>query len=213
MKRIVVLLALLICLSSLPAQKKDFLLSLVVPGSSQIAQGKTKGYAMLVSEAALLGTIYYMKSESSLKTEEAYLYAIKHANIVPGNYDEGFLRNLGKYMGSGFEAMGYNSAIRSQAIAMYPNDPVAQQAYIDQHAYGEENYWKWDSAEDKSHYNSLRNKSLDFRSIGNMTIGVVMLNHIISGLDALISGNKARRTDLDVTLLRGTPLVRLSYEF
>ena len=98
-------------------------------------------------------------------------------------------------------------------MALYPGDPLAQQEYIDQNAYGEENYWKWDSAEDKSHYNKLRNKSLDYRSIGNMTMGVVMLNHIISGLDALISGNKERKTDLDVTLLRGTPLIRLSYEF
>lgn len=213
MKRIAILLSLLICLTALPAQRKDFLMSLAVPGSSQIARGKTKGYVMLISEAALLGSMYYMKSESVLKTEEAYLYAIKHANILPGKYDEGFFKNMGKYMGSGFDAMEYNNEVRKKAMALYPGDPLAQQEYIDQNAYGEENYWKWDSAEDKSHYNKLRNKSLDYRSIGNMTMGVVMLNHIISGLDALISGNKERKTDLDVTLLRGTPLIRLSYEF
>lgn len=212
-KRYILILIVFLSVCMLPAQNKELLLSLAIPGSAQIASGRNHGYALLASEAALWGTIYYMNSESKLKKEEAYLYAIKHAHIQPAEYDEGFLRNLGRYLSSGFDANGYNTSVRNQAIALFPGDPDAQQAYIDQHAYGDAHYWNWDSAADRSRYNELRNKALDHKSIGKMAIGVVMLNHIISGLDTLIHSTKHKNTELSVEMLRGTPIVKFSYGF
>ncbi len=212
-KQILILLLCLLSLNGLWAQGKDFLLSLAVPGFSQVRSGRDYGYLMLAAEAALFGTSYYLANESDLLLEESYVYALKYAHINPSDYDAEFFKNLGKYDSSGFDARGYNATVRHDAQFLHPDDPVAQQIYIDNHAYGEDRYWSWDAGDNRSEYNRMRNDSLDLESYGKLVVGMVILNHLVSGIDVLRYHSQDRRAQLSVDMVNDNPLLKLSVRF
>jgi len=206
----------LLCLLSISgawAQGKEFLLSLAVPGYSQVRQGKSYGYAMLAAEAALIGTSLYLGSEADLLMDESYTYALKYAQINPANYGPEYLKNLGKFNSSGYDADGYNATIRRQAQSIFPGDPTAQQSYIEANAYGEELYWKWENAGKRAEYNRMRNNSQDLKSYGKLVLGVLILNHLASGIDVLRANAQARRTQLSLDLIHNVPILKLSVKF
>lgn len=214
MKRYIMIGLILTTLCSLAAQSKgkDFLLSLAVPGFSQINSGRNYGYAMLATEATLIGTMFYLSSESQLMRDESYSYALKFAHIEPQDYDSEFLKNLGRYNSSGFEADGFNATVRRTALNLYPEDPVAQQLYIDEHSYGEAEYWRWDSVADRAKYNKLRNDAADLESYGKLAVGVMLFNHLMSGIDVL-RYSRDHRTQFSMGMKKGHPQLKVSYRF
>lgn len=215
MKRSLIIILLLGLFCSVFAQNKGkaFLLSLAVPGYSQINSGRGYGYAMLAAEAAIIGSKLYLESESKLKREESYTYALKFSHISPGMYDDTFFLNVGKYESSGFDADGYNASVRIKAQDIYPDNPVAQQQYIDDHAYGEDKYWRWDSSSNRSEYNKMRNTASNLKDYSRITVGVIILNHLISGIDVLRFHSQERRAQFSVLMQDDTPLLNLSYKF
>lgn len=212
-KRILVLSLCLISISGLWAQGKDFLLSLAIPGLSQVKNGRNFGYALMAAEAALIGGQLYFNSEAKLSRDESYTYALKFAHVNPGNYDSAFYKNLGKYDSSGFDALGYNAYIRERALSLYPGDPISQQQYIDEYAYGDDKYWNWDSGEHKSTYNGMRNDALDYESYAKLALGVTILNHLISGIDVLRAGSQDSKAQFSVDILENVPVLKLSVKF
>lgn len=212
-KRVALVLIGLLIFGGLWAQGKDLLLSLAVPGYSQITNGRNYGYVMLASEAALIAGSLYLDSEADLLLDKSYTYALKFAHLNPGDYDSSFLKNLGKYNSSGFDADGYNAYIRQEAQSLYPEDPVAQQSFIDTYAYGDELYWRWESVDHRSEYNSMRNDSLDLQSYGKLVMGVIILNHITSGIDVLRYNSQSRRAQFSVDIKQRVPILKLSVKF
>jgi len=213
MKRYLILCLILIALGNLPAQNKgkDFLLSLAVPGLSQIRSGRDYGYAMLAAEATIAGTMYYLSNESDLLMDESFSYALKFAHLNPGDYDTEFLKNLGKFNSSGFDADGYNASVRRTAINLYPYDPEAQQSYIDEHSYQEDKSWQWDSAKERAKYNKMRNDALDMESYGKLAVGVMLLNHLVSSIDVLRYSK--HNTQFSMGIKNGHPQLRISHRF
>jgi len=203
----------ILSIGGLWAQGKAFLFSLAVPGYSQIKSGKSYGYAMLAAEATLIGASMYLSKESDLLLEEAYTYALKYAHLNPADYDSYFLKNLGTYESSGYDTNGYNAAIRREAMSLYPDDPIAQQSFIDAHAYGEDQYWYWDSTDNRRQYNKLRNDSQDLQSYGKLVFGVIILNHLVSGIDILRHHSQERRTELSVDIVQEHPMLKMSLKF
>lgn len=194
-------------------QGRDFFLSLAIPGFSQIRAGRSHGYVMLAAEASIWTSMLLFGGEADLLQEEAYDYALKYAHINPSRYDKQFMQNLGKFNSSGFDADGFNANIRKQALNQFPGDPVAQQAYIDEYSYKEDKYWRWDTANDRSKYNKMRNKSADLENYAKLTVGVMILNHLVSGMDVLIFNSQERRTQLSVGLIGSTPALQASFKF
>jgi hypothetical protein len=212
-KIVVVALIALASINGLWANGKDFLFSLAVPGSSQINNGKNYGYAMLAAEALLIGGRLYLKNEADMLIEESYTYAVKYANITPGDYDSSFFKNMGKYDSSGFDAMGYNATIRAEAIYLYPDDPEARQQYINEHAYGEDRYWYWESPDHKAEYNRMRNDSADMESFAKLALGVTILNHLVSGIDVLRYNAQESRAQFSLDYRQHVPQIKLSVKF
>ncbi|MCB5259090.1 MAG: hypothetical protein PHN71_03195 [Candidatus Cloacimonetes bacterium] len=216
MKNLKYLLIILMCaasVASLNAQKKDFLMSLLIPGYTQVKNGRTYGYALVAAEALVIGSQLYLKSEANLLKEESYVYAVKYAHINPGDYDQEFLKNLGKYNSSGYDALGYNAAVRAEAMRLYSADPIQQQQYIDDHAYLDDKYFSWETESDRSQYNQMRNKAQDFESFAKLALGVTILNHLISGIDVLRYNAQERRANFSVDVRHNVPQVKLSVKF
>ncbi|MDD3532949.1 MAG: hypothetical protein PHR27_02815 [Candidatus Cloacimonetes bacterium] len=212
-KHTIIILFCILAVSGLWAQGKDLLLALAVPGYTQVRNVKSYGYGMLAAEAALIGTYLYLGSEADLLLDNSYTYALKFAQVNPADYDAEFLKNLGKYNSSGFDADGYNAMIRQEAQRLFSNDPVAQQNYINEHSYGEDHYWRWESADRRAKYNRMRNDSQDLKSYGKLVVGVIILNHLASGINVLQSQAQERRTQISMDLYRNVPMLKLSLKF
>jgi len=187
--------------------------SLLVPGWSQVSAGRNYGYAMLSSEVTILGSMFYLHTESSVLKQDSYEYAIKFAHLNPGSYDNEFYNNLARYGSSGYEdADGYNAFVVKTAQQLYPYDPEQQQVYIDEHSYGDDHYWDWDSPADRSQFNKLRNRSQDFKDYALVAGGVLILNHLISAVDVMRLNAEHRRSHFSLGMKEKTPLLVLSVE-
>jgi hypothetical protein len=188
--------------------------AIAVPGWSQVASGHNYGYAMLASEAAIIGSMYYMNNESNILLQDSYEYAIKYAHLNPGEYDNKFYNNLSRFESSGFDANGYNALVRQTAMSMYPYDPVAQQNYIDENGYSDDKYWYWDATSHRNQYNKLRNRSQDMENYASVTVGVLILNHLISGVDYLLfSSRDERHTEVYFGVKDKSPMLFLNYHW
>ncbi|MFA7542865.1 MAG: hypothetical protein WCY84_00690 [Candidatus Cloacimonadaceae bacterium] len=198
-------------LAALP-KAPELLLSLALPGYSQIKSERNLGYVLLGAEAALIGSVYYFNSEEQLLKEASYSYALKYADLQPGEYDNAFYKNMGRYNSSGYDANGYNAAVREKALTLFPYDPESQQEYIEQYGYNEEQAWYWQSQSHKSRYNKYRNDALDMKSYSKLAGGVLLLNHVINVIDYAI-GRKHQATQLSVQLKGSTPRLVLSHSF
>lgn len=198
-------------LAALP-KAADVALSLAIPGYSQIKSERSLGYVLLGSEAALLGGIYYFRSEEKVLKDASYSYALKYADLQPGEYDKSFFKNMGRYQSSGYDANGYNAAVREQALKLYPHDPDAQQAYLEANSYGEDHYWYWQAPQHKSRYNKYRNDARDMQSYSMVAGGVLLLNHVINLID-YANRREERATQLSVAFKEGNPRLVLSHKF
>ncbi|MDP2172791.1 MAG: hypothetical protein Q8M98_11795 [Candidatus Cloacimonadaceae bacterium] len=215
MKRNIIIILILISALGLSAQSKglQFLQSLAVPGLSQVRNGKSYGYAMMTSEVGIISTLIVLNQEQQLREQEYYEFAIRHAHIAPRDYEDQYFRDLSRYNSSGFEANGYNAMIRQRAINLYPNDPAGQQQYIDENIYPEDYAWYWDSSGHRGQYSQIRIKTQDLRDYGKMAIGVLILNHLISGFDVLRYHSEDRRAKVYFDILDSAPMVKINYEW
>ncbi len=191
-----------------------FLRALAVPGWSQIASGHSYGYAMVASELGIIGSLMYFGNESDVLKQDSYEYAVKFAHLNPGYYDSKFYNNLSRYESSGFDANGYNAMVRQSAMTMFPYDAAAQQSYIDENGYFENKYWSWDSPSDRSQYNKLRNKSQDYEDYASVTAGVLILNHLISGVDYLLFSERDKeKANVYMSVKDNEPILCFKYRW
>ncbi len=211
----ILLLAALLPAIPLCAQSKglQFLQSLAVPGLSQIRNGQNYGYAMLTAEVGIISTLMYLNTEEKLKSQEYYEYALKYAHIQPGDYPDQYYRDLSRYNSSGFEAGGYNADVRQQAMSLYPTDPIQQQIYIDEHSYPESYAWNWDNLDKRGAYSKIRVQTQDLRDYGKMAIGVLIVNHLISGVDVLRSFSKRTKSQVYLDIKDQSPMLMLNVEW
>lgn len=214
MRKLLIIVLLLISIS-LFAQKPGLkvLGSFAVPGLVQVSQGRNYGYAMLASEAAIIASMLYLNSEEKLAKTEAYEFAVKYAQIAPGTYSDKYFRDISRFNSGGFDADGYNTKVRKEALTLYPDDPSKQQTYIDEHAYPEELYWAWDSTSQRAAYSKIRIRASDMRDYSQAAVGVLILNHVISGIEALKFRSANKRSSVYMSLKGKSPLLNLSVSF
>ncbi len=213
MKRIALAIFVVVSIVSLTAQSRGVsaLRSFAVPGLSQVIDSRDYGYAMMASEAVIIGSMYFMTNESKVLQRDSYEYAIKFAHLNPGSYNSDFYNNLAKYESSGYNAGGYNAWVRKTAMEQFPYDPVLQQEYIDTYSYGDDQFWAWDASYHRSEYNKLRNRSQDFKDYALVATGVLILNHLVSGIDVLRYNAQPKRSHISFGQQGKTPLLQLSY--
>lgn len=216
MKKNTIFLLLLIAISvGLSAQNRgvSFLKSAALPGLAQVSDGKSYGYAMMASEVAIIGSLLYFRNEEKLKNQEAYEYALKYAHISPGKHPQSYYLHLSRFNNGGFEADGYNTKIRKDAMSLYPHDPQMQQQYIDANAYPEDMYWSWESSSHRQSYSKIRASRRRMQDFGQIAVGTLLLNHLISSIDVLRYTSEGRRAQVSMKMKGNTPLINLGVKF
>lgn len=214
-KYLVTLLLLLACGAILAAEGTGLQLvqSLVLPGLSQVRHGRNYGYGMLTAEAALISSLLYLNEEAQLKTQEYYEYALKYAHITPGDHADSYLRDLSKFNSSGYEAGGYNAWVRQEALRLFPQDPAQQQIYIDENIYLDDQAWNWDSVDNRGQYVQIRTEAQNMRDYRMLAVGVMIVNHLISGIDVLRYNAKDNKAQVWLDIKDRRPMLMLGLEF
>lgn len=187
--------------------------SLILPGLAQVRNGRNYGYGMLAAEGAIISSLIYLKQESNLKKQEYYEYALRFAHIEPGEYQDSYLRDISKYNSSGYEAGGYNAAVREEAIRLFPHDPAQQQIYLEKNIYLDNLAWNWDSVENRGSYVQIRTQAQNLRDYGSMALGVLIVNHLISGIDVLRYNAKNPQAHVYLDIKDRSPMLMFNFEW
>lgn len=214
MKRTLILLIIVLSLSGIFAQSKGITLlkSVVLPGWGQISIDRDYGYGFLAAEVGIIGSMFYLSSEQKLSKQESYEYAMQFAHIRPSDYDPMYFSHLSRYNSSGFGGGGYNAMIRQKAIESFPDDPQTQQEYIDSHIYSDEMAWNWDSSGDRGTYSKMRIHTQDIKDYAQIATGLLIFNHLVSGIDILRLGN-IESSRFSLGLKERQPLLMLDLTF
>lgn len=190
-----------------------FLKSALIPGWGQLSTGNNYGYGMLASEAMFWAAYLYNDNEQDLREKASYDYALKYSHINPGKYPAQYYRDLSKFDSSGFDAGGYNAMVRQTAIDMFPYDPDGQQAYIDENMYPDAMSWQWDSYQLRKKYSGKRKDILELKDQAQLFTGIIIANHIISGIDMLRQRKHWNNVHPSLQYYDNTPVLNLLIEF
>jgi hypothetical protein len=170
-----------------PSKSKAFLLSLALPGAGEYYAGSKKmARIFLGAEILLWATYFTFRAYGNQKKDDYQSYAVAHAGVDPSGKDHAYFVNIENYD----NIRDYNEAkLRQRDVgAVYPE--TAEYA------------WDWDSEASRQRFERLRYSSDAAYTRALFVIGGVILNHVISGIDAARlarkSGGSADRIQVGV---------------
>ena len=180
------------CLHAAPSRKfKSFLKSMIIPGWGEISNGDKTGYVHMAAEVLLFSTKYYYEKESDIYETNAEDVALKYSGIGTMNITNQHKDDLGRYDSSGYGPNGYNANILQTMVYSYPDFTDQQKIdYLAENTYSEEMGWDWDTSEHQKKYRVYRKKSLDFKDNAKVVTSAILLNHLASGIHAMISATR-----------------------
>ena len=161
-------------LGSIVDQQKPFfspvVKSLVLPGWGEYSlDNQIRGRIFVLSETVLLLAILGSYSVAQRQEKEYKAYAAEHAGIDPIGKDRQFWVDIGNYS-SLFTFNEEHLRWRDFNALYEDNDTWA---------------WAWDSSNNRERFENTRIASDSWRLRGSFLIGGVVLNHIVSAIDAL----------------------------
>jgi len=144
--------------------------SLVFPGWGEYSlDNQIRGRIFVLSETVLLLAILGSYSVAQRQETEYKAYAAEHAGISPIGKDRQFWVDIGNY--SSLLAFNDEHLRWRDFNALYEdNDTWA---------------WAWDYGNNRERFENMRIASDNWRLRGSFLIGSVVLNHIVSAIDAL----------------------------
>ena len=144
--------------------------SLVLPGWGEYSlDNQIRGRIFVLSETVILLAILGSYSVSQRQETEFRAYAAEQAGISPDGKDRQFWVDIGNY--SSLLAFNEEHLRWRDFNALYEdNDTWA---------------WAWDSGNNRGRFENMRITSDSWRLRGSFLIGGVVLNHIVSAIDAL----------------------------
>ncbi len=144
-----------------------FFMSLAVPGLGQYYAGSTGMAKVFVStELAIWAGYFYNNTIMSASRQDYYSQAALHAGVNPEGKGTAYLNAVGAYNSS----YDYNARQlqRSFTPVLYYGDKA----------------WEWDNPESRRRFKDLRERELDYKNNVKFCIAGIVLNHILSGLNA-----------------------------
>jgi len=144
--------------------------SLVFPGWGEYSlDNQIRGRIFVLSETVLLLAILGSYSVSQRQETEFRAYAAEHAGIIPDGKDRQFWVDIGNY--SSLLAFNEEHLRWRDFNALYEDNDTWT--------------WAWDSGNNRERFENMRIASDSWRLRGSFLIGGVVLNHIVSAIDAL----------------------------
>ena len=144
--------------------------SLVLPGWGEYSLGnQIRGRIFVLSETTLFLAILGSHFISNRQETEFKAYAAEHAGINPVGKDRQFWVDIGNY--SSLLAFNEEHLRWRDFNALYEDNDTWT--------------WAWDSNDNRERFENMRIASDSWMLRGSFFIGGVVLNHIVSAIDAL----------------------------
>ncbi len=156
-------------ISQKKSQSTAILYSLMLPGMGELYAGDFgNGRYSLGAEAGLWLTYISFQQYGNWIQADSRAYAVSHAGVSLGGKDDQFFVNVSNFQ----DVYDYNEKKLQDRNLAEVYDPA--QGY----------YWKWESAADRQRFRSLRISSAKVFDNSRFVIGAVVVNHIISAINA-----------------------------
>ncbi len=143
--------------------------SFILPGWGQIQHEKNNRarFFNLTETIILSGYVFSLKS-SKYEKSKYISFAAKHADVVTQDKGREFWVDIGNYE----NIYDYNEEqLRLRSENIYSNI--------------EEYYWFWDDDKNRKNFEKMRIKSDFYKKSSQFFIGSLVLNHLVSAIDAL----------------------------
>ena len=161
-----------------PSRGKAFLLSLLLPGLGEHYAGSKKmAKIFLGAEIALWTTYFCFRTYGNWREEDYKNFAIAHADINPAGKDHDYFVDIEHF--DDIQAYNQTKLQQRDVDALYPENKTYS--------------WKWDSKSNRLKYERIRMSSDQAFSNSVLVIGIVVINHIVSGIDAMRVAIKAEK--------------------
>ena len=163
-----------------PSKVKAFFFSFLLPGAGEYYAGSKKlAGVFLGTEAFLWATYFSFRTYGNWKKSDYQLFAASHAGADVSGKDHQYFVDIGNYD----DIRAYNEAkLRQRDVeALYPED--------------ETHTWEWDSESSRQAFEKLRVSSDTAYNRSLFVLGGIVVNHIISGIDAVRLARKAEKAD------------------
>lgn len=162
--------------------KKAFFLSLVLPGLGEwYAGSKGEGKFFLFIEGGIWTYYGVNKIQGNILRGEYKAFAGLNANTNPDGAPDQYFKDLGLFWSSD----SANERIRRDAREQFPDNPQAQQEYINSRIYTGEREWEWRDKNSFRTYKDMRVSSLKAYHRAGYSFGFALLNRLISGIEAI----------------------------
>jgi len=149
---------------------RAFLQSLLIPGWAEWKSGaKKRARFFWITEGILAATFTGFQIYGHLRAQDYRAYGAIHAGANFTDKPERFVTNISYYTDI-LEYNEYQRKLRRYDLTY----PLTQ-----------ENWWEWDSESSMHTFNRLRIQSETAYRNAVITVGVVLMNHVISGIDAI----------------------------
>ena len=165
-------------------------------GQSELGKEKKKKIFTIIEFSAL--TACFASYGFSKHFQYNYkTFAAKHANIQNFGNDRQFWVDIGNYINS--------ESHDSEHLRWRENDKL----------YKNNSLWSWDSHNNMEKFEKLRIKSDFLNRQGKFIAGAILINHIISSIDALYIKNikQKKLIELSSSIETGKPRLELIFRF
>jgi hypothetical protein len=148
----------------------SFLMSLAIPGSGELYNGRKDQALIFLSSELLLWTgLFINNGYADHLKDEYYTYAAQHAGVETEGKNRQYWIDIGKY----------------NSIYDF-NEQRRRDRYFDAiYDENEFNYWLWDSENNRLRYDGKRITAGGIASQDVYFYAVILLNHVISGINSM----------------------------
>jgi hypothetical protein len=149
---------------------KYVFLSLLIPGGGEwFLNHRTSAKILLGTEVALWTGYFGTRSYVNILQQDFEAYAAVHARVNTANKDDQYWIDVGN-SGNIYD-FNEQKRVERDLEATYPEN--------------DENYWQWDSQENRYKYNDMRFKRHDWKRRLNFVVGGLILNRLVSAIDVI----------------------------
>ena len=196
-EKIITMLAIFLMMGGLFAESeksrlKAVAMSAVFPGTGQAYLGNsTKASIFMATDIMIVGSLIRFNKERDLAIDNYKTVANVKASLrkdAPEN-----MYSLINRFRSSDEYNNYLAHDLQNALISGQITQEQQMEYYEMYKIQESDQWKWELDSSLNEYRRLRREKQSFELYGNLTLGAIFLNRIISVLDVTIFSNKLNK--------------------
>ena len=200
----VILISIIVCNLNLYGQiqkesKLDPVIkSLIIPGWGQKSLGKPKRARLFnYIESGILLTLITSSTFSNIEKKNYIAFASKHAAISSSGKDHKYWVDIGNY--NSIENYNDEHLRNREMDDLYPDDKKWS--------------WDWDLESNRTIFENKRIRADQLELFATFSIGALVLNHVVSSIDALYLKKVSTNKSLSIKPYRNQILGSVGYSF